>query len=302
MMNRDRLERFILENREQFDSAQPRESMWSGIDKMLDAARKPQPLEQFLAMNRQAFDLAEPSNSLWTKIDAQLGHNKDCEDIEGFIATRRETFNTAEPNERLWAGIEKALNQRQQGATLEHFIQNNREAFDDSTPSFRVWNEIDKALHPQQKQRALSVVTIRRVLSVAASVLLLLAVGAASGIYYMKNQVEQAATVASLEEISPEYAEMVRYYDAQIKEKAQQVSLQTSDKTVFEDLKAVDKAMAELENELARVPKGAEEEIVANLIKSYQIKLNLLERVLERIQSAKKDSTKQNQEDDEVSI
>ncbi|MFN7116388.1 MAG: hypothetical protein ACK4TA_06275, partial [Saprospiraceae bacterium] len=120
--------------------------------------------------------------------------------------------------------------------------------------------------------------------------------------YYMKNQVQEAATVASLEEISPEYAEMVRYYDSQIKEKARQVSLQTNDKTVLEDLKAVDKAMAELEKELARAPKGAEEQIVANLIKSYQIKLNLLERVLERIQSAKKDSTKQNQEDDEVSI
>ncbi len=299
-MNKDNLERFIHDNQAQFDMAQPREHIWLAIDQALGAPS--QTLEQFFATNRSAFDLAEPDHSLWSKIDQQLRNVDDCESLEGFISVKREAFNTAEPNDRVWGGIEKALNQQQQLTDLEYFIQANRAAFDTATPSFRVWSEIDKTLHPQQKQRAFNLVSIRRVLSAAASVLLLLAVGAAAGIYYMKNQVQEVATVASLEDISPEYAEMVRYYDAQIKEKAQQVSSQTSDKTVFEDLKAVDKAMAELEKELARAPKGAEEQIVANLIKSYQIKLSLLERVLERIQAAKKDSTKQNQEDDEISI
>lgn len=299
-MNKDNLERFIRDNRAQFDMVQPREHIWLAIDQTLGAPS--QTLEQFFATNRNAFDFAEPDHSLWSKIDQQLHNVDDCESLEGFISVKREAFNTAEPNDRVWGGIEKALNQKQPLTGLEHFIQSNRADFDTATPSFRVWSEIDKTLHPQQTQRTFKLVSIRRVLSVAASVLLLLAVGAAAGIYYMKNQVQEMATVASLEDISPEYAEMVRYYDEQIKEKAQQVSLQTSDKTVFEDLKAVDKAMAELENELARAPKGAEEQIVANLIKSYQIKLNLLERVLERIQSVKKDSTKQNQEDDEVSI
>jgi hypothetical protein len=301
MMNRNSLERFILENREQFDSVQPREGIWSAIDQALDSAAKPQTLEHFLANNRDAFDFAEPNSGLWAKIDSQFGKKEDCNTVEAFIAVKREAFNTAEPTRNVWAGIEKALNQNKQNS-LKTFIQANREAFDEATPSFRVWTEIDQVLHPQQKQRTLGVLNIRRVLSIAASILLLLAVGAASGIYFMKQQVQEAAAVASLEDISPEYAEMVRYYDAQIKEKAQQVSLQTNDKTVMEDLKAVDNAMAELEAELKKAPKGAEEQLVASLIKSYQIKLSILERVLERIQSAKKDSTKQNLEDDEVSI
>jgi hypothetical protein len=302
MMNRNSLERFILENREQFNLAEPRAGIWSNIDRALDAPVKPQTLEQFFATNRSAFDLAEPSTSLWTKIDQNLGKEEDCHTVEAFIAVRREAFNTAEPSDRNWMAIEKALNQNQPKQSLSTFIQSNRDAFDEATPSFRVWSGIDQALHPQEKKRLASVGNIRRVLSVAASVLLLLAVGAASGIYYMKTQVNKAAMVASLEDISPEYGEMVRYYNEQISEKTRQVSLQSNDKTVLEDLKAVDKAMAEMEAELQKAPKGAEEQIVANLIKSYQIKLNILERVLERIQSAKKDSTKQNLEDDEVSI
>lgn len=301
-MNRDRLEQFILKNREKFDVAEPHPGIWSAIDQVLSKPVQPQTLEHFFAANRDSFDLAEPNNGLWTKIDQQLGKSADCHTVEAFIAVRREEFNTAEPKDHIWTSIEKALNQKQPKASLTSFIQSNRDAFDEATPSFRVWSEIDQALHPQEKQRLASVINIRRVLSIAASVLLLLAVGAASGIYYMKNQLQEAATVASLEEISPEYAEMVRYYNEQIDEKARLVSQQSKDKTVLEDLKAVDKARAELEAELQKAPKGAEEQIVANLIKSYQIKLDILERVLERIQSAKKDSTKQNLEDDEVSI
>ena len=35
MMKRDRLERFILENREQFDLAEPGAGIWSNIDRAL---------------------------------------------------------------------------------------------------------------------------------------------------------------------------------------------------------------------------------------------------------------------------
>ena len=296
-MKRDRLERFILENREQFDLAEPGAGIWSNIDRALPG--QAQTIVHFIQNNREDFEVAEPGNHLWAKIDQTLEQEKYCETVEAFIAVRREAFNTAVPNDRNWTSIEKALNQQQPNQSLSTFIQSNREAFDLTTPSAQVWKGIDHALHPQAKVRTLSV---RRILSIAASVLLLLAVGATSGIYYMKTQMTKAATVASLEDISPEYGEMVRYYNEQISEKARQVSLQSNDKSVMEDLKAVDKSMAELKTELQKAPKGAEEQIVANLIKSYQIKLNILERVLERIQSAKKDSTKQNSEDDEVSI
>ncbi len=43
--------------------------------------------------------------------------------------------------------------------------------------------------------------------------------------------------------------------------------------------------MEELRLELEVAPRGAEEQIVTNLIRSYQIKVKILERVLERIGS-----------------
>jgi hypothetical protein len=291
------IKNFILENRAQFDQATPPDRMWAAIEQSL----MPQTLEQFVDNHNMEFDIAEPNPALWNHIARQLGKSNDCETVEAFIAVRRETFNTAEPGSHIWNNIEKALPQSRSGSGLETFIQANRSDFDEATPSFRVWADIDKTLHPQEKQRTLKVLNIRRVLSVAASVLLLLAVGAASGVYYMRSQTE-AAAVASLEDISPEYAEMVRYYNEQIDTKARQVSQVSNDKTVLEDLKAVDKAMAELEAELQKAPKGAEEQIVANLVKSYQIKLDILQRVLERIQSVKKDSVQQKQVKDEISI
>lgn len=297
-MNRNSLERFILENREQFDTVTPREGIWTAIDQTLDA---PQNLEQFFVGNREAFDLAEPSNSLWAKIDGHLSKAADCETVEAFISVRREAFNTAVPSDKIWTGIEKALNQRQQATSFETFITNNRAAFDEATPSASIWTAVDKVLRPQEKPQTVRIVNIRRILSIAASVLLLLTVGAAAGVYFTKSQAN-TNSVASLADISPEYAEMVRYYDEQINQKAKQVSLESNDKSVLEDLKMVDKAMAELEAELQKAPKGAEEQIVANLVKSYQIKLEILERVLERIQSKQENSTKQNKKDDEVNI
>ncbi|GEM_PF-194295 len=300
-MNKNTLEQFILQNREKLDVAVPQEKVWLDIEQALNTAAKPQTLEAFVAKNQAAFDFAEPSNSLWTNINRQLSGDKDCETVEAFIAVNRESFNTAIPANDIWTNIEKSLNSQQKADTLDTFIKSNREAFDEATPSARIWSSVDKTLHPQVKLKSAKVVGIWRVLSIAASVLLLLTVGAGVGIYFTKSQA-QANVVASLEDISPEYAEMVRYYNAEINDKVKQVSLQSDDKSVFQDLKNVDKIMAELEAELQKAPRGAEEQIVANLIKSYQIKVDILERVLERIQSKPGNSKQQKLKDDEVNI
>ena len=256
-------------------------------------------LEQFILENRSAFDTATPGNHLWDAIEQALDANAKQGDLEQFILRNRAAFDAAEPGEHGWTAIEQALNAPQQQDVLEQFVVTNREAFDTEIPSFRVWTEIDKTLHPQEKQRTLKVAPIWRVISIAASVLLLLTVGAVTGIYFTKTQAAKAQTVASLSEISPEYAEMVRYYNEQIDQKVQQVSMQTDDESVLKDLEAIDQTMRDLEAELQKAPKGAEEQIVSNLIRSYQIKVEILERVLNRIQQSKENL---NSEDDEISI
>ncbi len=256
-------------------------------------------LEQFIFNHKDAFDTATPGDHVWTTIAQTLDAGQRTDGLEAFIQRHREDFDTAMPKRNLWTGIEQGIDIPQQPNTLERFVAENREAFDTATPSFRVWSEIDKVLHRQQTQRKLSVAPIWRVVRVAASVLILLSVGAMAGIYFTQSKVAATQTIASLSDISPEYAEMVQYYNEQIDEKVRQVSMETNDKSVLSDLEAIDKTMKELEAELQKAPKGAEEQIISNLIRSYQIKVEILERVLNRIQQSKENS---NSEDDEISI
>ncbi|MDX1665605.1 MAG: hypothetical protein R3350_00160, partial [Saprospiraceae bacterium] len=54
--------------------------------------------------------------------------------------------------------------------------------------------------------------------------------------------------------------------------------------SVMRDLDQVDLVVEELKSELKNAPEGREEQIIANLILSYQAKLEILERVLNRVQ------------------
>ena len=70
---------------------------------------------------------------------------------------------------------------------------------------------------------------------------------------------------------------------------------------VLADLEQLDLTMQELRQELLRAPKGQEEQIIENLIRSYQTKVQILERVLERVQSTQQPNTLKPL-DNEVSI
>ncbi len=259
-------------------------------------------LERFVLENREAFNMAAPAASVWTSVAQRLAPPDPLlhqDSLETFITNNRSAFDDQAPNTNLWTAIEQGLDEKQDA--LEQFISANRADFDHSNPPVSVWPAIDKALghHPA---KTITLVPLLRVLRVAASIVLLLSVGATAGIYFTKSQIKQETTVASLEEISPEYAEMVRYYNAQIQEKTTQLVHYGRSENVLADLKSVDKMMEELEKELAEAPKGAEEQIIANLIRSYQIKIEILEKVLDRIESKKSNSENSKIEDDEITI
>lgn len=177
---------------------------------------------------------------------------------------------------------------------LEKFVVENREAFDREIPSLKVWAEIDKGLREQRSRR----LPLWRSLSVAAAVLILLITGAAAG-HYLGGAGADKATIA-IEDIAPEYVEMAQYYERQIDNKVQQLAGYRQGESVLEDFEQLDNQMEELKEELLRAPKGREEQIVENLIRSYQTKVQILERVLERIQTTSQE--KINTSDEEVSI
>lgn len=179
---------------------------------------------------------------------------------------------------------------------FEEYILNNREAFDDAIPSLKVWAGIDRKMSERGARR----IPLWQGLRVAAAVVVLLFTGAVVGRFLAERP--NAEPIAALETIAPEYVETARYYQDQIDRKEQQLAGFQQSEAVLEDVKQIDQTMQELREELLRAPKGQEEQIIQNLIKTYQTKVNILERVLERIQPNNNSQQPLKPADNEVSI
>lgn len=175
---------------------------------------------------------------------------------------------------------------------LENFINENREQFDDKVPSLKVWADIEKGLAPPKAKRF----SLFRIASVAASVIILLGVGAFFGRNYSNTIAPTHEQIVNLGEISPEYAERESKLKKEFNQKhARLVSHKDYNLSVDDDLKDLDKTMAELRKELANVPKGSEEQIIEAIIRNYQSKIRILEIVLEKIDQSKSQNNERNE-------
>ena len=179
---------------------------------------------------------------------------------------------------------------------LEKFIFENRESFDDAIPSLKVWASIDRAANKREARR----IKLWKQMRVAAAVVALLIAGGVAGSYITQSSQANDA-VAILQESSPEYFEMEQFFQQQIDDRVGQLTAYNPNDPVLEDLQQIDTAMKELKEELINAPKGNEEEIIENLIQNYQMKIAILERVLERIEF-NSNTQKSKTEDDEIII
>lgn len=183
-------------------------------------------------------------------------------------------------------------------SNLEKFIQENRASFDKEVPSLKVWSNIEKQLHPTQQKSARHI-PIRRLLSIAATVLALLTIGGVIGSYLTKNPVP--VILANQEPALPEeYQEVENYYKTQYQQKVNQLANYEVDPEFDYELVQFDKIIEELKVELAKAPKGKEERIIAALIQNYQTKIEVLQRVLDRVQSVNPKS--ENSNNNEISL
>ncbi len=167
---------------------------------------------------------------------------------------------------------------------LEAFVRQHREALDDELPGLGVWAGIQKELHQKEQARKISYLKIIRMV---AAVSFLVAAGAALGIYPQNpGESSQMASRVSISDLSEEYAEMEAFYKQQLSEKRQLVTRFVNDQTLIKDLDQQEAFLLELENELKEAPEEQREVIIHAIIKNYQTRLSLLEKVLHRVQSA----------------
>lgn len=160
---------------------------------------------------------------------------------------------------------------------LEQFITSNRKSFDQSMPDPAIWAKIDQRL-PKQETK---VFPIRRFLSIAASVCLLVGMGIAIGLHMAApNQVN------SLADISQEYEQIETFYANKVNYKVAQLAKlnKNTNPLLKQDLEELDQWLKHLHTELSEVPKAKREKVINAIIKNYKTKLEVLETVLDAAQ------------------
>lgn len=158
---------------------------------------------------------------------------------------------------------------------MEDFIRGQRAAFDDLEPNLGVWDKIDAALPEQQKAR---VIPWRRFMAAASILILVGLVG-----FWAYDAGKQQGVAMTLSEISPEMGEVEAYYKAEIQNKTALLTSLSPDHEVNHDLVEVESFMQELRNDLKDVSPQEREIVIQAMIENYRTRLEILERVLDRI-------------------
>jgi hypothetical protein len=167
---------------------------------------------------------------------------------------------------------------------LEDFVRHNRDAFDTEHPGLGTWSQIEKRLDRQPQLRALSSGRHFRYWRIAAAIALLLIAGGIGRELGIRAVQEQQ--VAMLEQTAPDFEETEAFYQDNIAQAKARLMGYQVDPILEADLEQIDEAMAELRQELAGAPPAERRTLVENLINQYRLKLNLLERILQRLQDA----------------
>ncbi|MEL6277190.1 MAG: hypothetical protein AAFU03_18970, partial [Bacteroidota bacterium] len=204
--------------------------------------------------------------------------------LENFINQQRKDFDQEAPR-GMWERIEAGLTEQKdrKADDLFAFVRDNRAAFDADEPPAALWVRILAAipsLEETQIVKMRSAAKRKTFFRMAAAVALILL---ASTLYLGRQlgyQAAQQEELAVIQSVAPDFLEMEDYYQQQIDQAYQQVSLANDDPTLRADLASIDEAMEELRQELVDVPLEERAFVIAQLIESYQIKLRILERVL----------------------
>lgn len=185
---------------------------------------------------------------------------------------------------------------------LEKFIQENRADFDRNYPSSAVWDRIADELDKREYRHQPRIYTIMRL---AAAIVLILAVGFVIGMYSFSPDQEQQMMVNMGPETYQRYQDINNYYTHQVSSKMHEVqnlkggTLNGDSASLGEDLQQLDAIFTELKQELMNNHEADEEKIIDAMIMNYQTKLEILERVADKL---KKQPSTQQKDNETVDI
>ncbi|PSL48131.1 hypothetical protein CLV51_102993 [Chitinophaga niastensis] len=163
---------------------------------------------------------------------------------------------------------------------FESFIQQHRDDFDVPGPSPRVWDALERELQESGKGK---VVRLMAKNWFKAAVIAVLLVNAAALFYLTKNKEQHQQEVAAL---SPDMQEAKGYYTSRINEKLELINAYPAeelglDSAARKELEVRNDTYKALERELKNNP--GNERIRAAMVRYYQLKIDLLDKILEEL-------------------
>ena len=174
---------------------------------------------------------------------------------------------------------------------LEQYIRDNRDRFDTANPDPALWNNIEQRL-PQRKSR--QVIMWRSVAAAAVALLLIM-----SGIV-VGTQMERADAVYTAE--YDEFRQAEQYYRVQLNEKVDALQQYTHDTDVESDLNELESLYNELSQELEDGMHPNQDDIIQALIQNYQTRIDLLEKILNRLEEGENQSQLTSDEDENIKL
>ena len=181
-------------------------------------------------------------------------------------------------------------------SNMEKFIRDNRDEFDHLEPSDKIWEQIESGMYKKNQPAKLVSMTILK-WSVAAAVVLIL--GLTSLYILNKNEnsvpgeltkVNPAAKDPVVEQIDPQYGQMVAQFSTLIESKQKELrSLEKDNPSLYAqfstDIKKLDSNYQVLRNTLPANPN--KEQLLQAMISNLQMQIDLLNQQLSIIKKVK---------------
>lgn len=179
---------------------------------------------------------------------------------------------------------------------FEDFMHDNNEEFNEIEPSADLWGKIEAQLNfleeeqEQPKKREAKTFSLGFVLKVAASVIIVMAIGFGT---YIKNQ--KGAKGVDLAAINPEYAQQQVHYASLVETKLTELKTASkNDPQLYQEFSAeiakMDSTYKKLNSDLATSPN--QERVLRAMIRNLQIQTEVLNQqlnVIEQFNQMKKE-------------
>jgi hypothetical protein len=180
-------------------------------------------------------------------------------------------------------------------SSFEDFVRQHRPDFEEAGPRPGVWAQLEKELAPRKRSKVIQLIGHHWLK--AAAVLVLVVNGV------MIFQFLQMKKAQHLTNVSPEMQEAKMYYTTQIEQRLETIrnypaTVLGLDSAARKELELRNETYQLLEAELAQNP--GNERIKAAMVRYYQLKLDLLDKILEELREKQPVSQKQSNYEREI--